>query len=88
MPRLVFFRCAERLIAAWLIAAIMFAVGASAATAGQTASGQDLGSTHDYMQTNPGPYGQGDPSPPMRFLSWASQCEARRSGWNTAGPGE
>jgi S1-C subfamily serine protease len=62
MPRLVFSRCAGGLIAGWLIAAIMFAIGASAATAGQTTSGPDLGSTHDYMQANPGPYVQGDPS--------------------------
>jgi hypothetical protein len=47
-------------IAGWLIA--VFAAGATTATAGQTASGQDLGSTHDYMQTDPGPYVQRDPA--------------------------
>jgi|HubBroStandDraft_1064217.scaffolds.fasta_scaffold101504_2 S1-C subfamily serine protease len=77
MPRLNFSRCAGGLIAGWLIAAIMFAVGASAATAGQTASGQDLGSPHDYMQTNPGPYVQEDPSAAYEipFLGIAVQSE-------------
>lgn len=77
MPRLVFPRCAGGLIAGWLIAAIMFAVGASAATPGQTGSGQDLGSTHDYMQTNPGPYVQEDPSAAYEipFLGIAVQSE-------------
>ncbi len=49
-------------IAGWLMPAIVFAAGAATATAGQPAPGQGLGSTHDYMQTNPGSYVQGDPT--------------------------
>jgi hypothetical protein len=40
-------------MAGWLIAATVFAAGATTATAGQTASGQDLGSADDYVQSNP-----------------------------------
>jgi hypothetical protein len=78
MPKLVFSRCAGGLIAGWLIAAIVFAVGASAAAAGQNSSGRNLGSTQDYMQTNPGPYVPGDPSADYQipFLGIAVQSEA------------
>jgi hypothetical protein len=55
MPQSIISRCAEGLIAGWLIAAIVFAAVASTAKAGQAATAQDLGSTHDYMQTSPGP---------------------------------
>ena len=40
-------------IAGWLIAGIVFTAGGTTATADQTASGQGIGSTHDYMQTDP-----------------------------------
>ncbi|MGA7872536.1 MAG: hypothetical protein WCA22_16740 [Candidatus Binatus sp.] len=43
-------------IAAWLMAGVVFAAGAPAATAGQTASEQGLGSVDDYMQSNPDSY--------------------------------
>lgn len=40
-------------IAGWLIVGIVFAAGETTATADEIASGQGLGSTHDYMQTDP-----------------------------------
>jgi len=61
---------ATRTIVGWLMAGIVFATGATRAMASQIASGQDLGSTRDYMQTDPGFYMQSDPAdPPTRVLS-------------------
>jgi hypothetical protein len=51
-------------IAGWLIAGIVFAAGATTATAGQTASGQSLGSTRDYVQSDPRSHVQSDPADP------------------------
>jgi hypothetical protein len=52
-------------IIGWLMIAIMFAAGATTATAGQPAPGEDLGSTNDYMET-PGSYVLSDPTGPYQ----------------------
>lgn len=49
-------------ITGWLMAGIVFAAGGTTATADQTASGQGLGSSRDYLQSNPGSYVQSDPA--------------------------
>lgn len=48
-------------VAFWLIAGVVFGGGATVAIAGQTASGQGLGSADEYMQSNPDSYVQGNP---------------------------
>jgi S1-C subfamily serine protease len=48
-------------IACWLIAGVLFTARAAMATAGQTASGQGLGSADDYVQSNPDFYAQSNP---------------------------
>ena len=49
-------------IAGWLMAGIVFAAGGTTATASQTASGQGLGSTRDYLQSNSDSYVQSNPA--------------------------
>ena len=49
-------------ITGWLMAGIVFAAGGTTVTADQTASGQGLGSSRDYLQSNPGSYVQSDPA--------------------------
>jgi hypothetical protein len=64
-------------IAGWLMAGIVFAAGGTTATADQTASGQGLGSSRDYLQSNPGSYVQSDPAGAYEspFLGIAVQSE-------------
>ena len=63
-------------IAGWLMAGIVFAAGGTTA-ADQTASGQGLGSSRDYLQSNPGSYVQSDPAGAYEspFLGIAVQSE-------------
>jgi hypothetical protein len=64
-------------IAGWLMVGIVIAAGGSTATADQTASGQGLGSSRDYLQSNPGSYVQSDPAGAYEspFLGIAVQSE-------------